>query len=237
MKVIKCDSYNDMSERAAAEVEGLLRERPNAVLGLATGSTPIGMYQALVERHQQNGLSFSEVTTFNLDEYYYISPQDSQSYSYFMWQHLLGRVDINPDRVHIPKGDAEDPEAVCAAYEQAIDDAGGIDLMILGIGNSGHIAFNEPGDQLNSATHRVELAEDTIKANSRFFPRMEDVPKEALSMGMGGILKSRRIILLACGENKRPALKAMLSGKISTWLPASFLNLHPDVTVLTDQDL
>jgi glucosamine-6-phosphate deaminase len=237
MKVIQCKDYDAVSQQAANEVEALLRQRPDAVLGLATGSTPIGLYEALVERHRQNGLDFSRVTTFNLDEYYPISPQNDQSYHFFMWKHLFGSVNIDPQRVHIPKGDAEDPDAACLAYEEALAAAGGIDLQILGIGNNGHIAFNEPAEYLRAATHRAQLTEDTIEANARFFDRPEDVPREAISMGMGSILKARRILLLACGEKKRRAVEEMLSGKITTQLPASFLNLHPDAILITDLEL
>ena len=236
MRVITCKNYEEMSKTAARLVAGQVSLKPNCVLGLATGSTPEGMYTELARMYQNGELDFSSVSTFNLDEYCPIDKENDQSYYYFMNKHLYSKVNLKPENVHIPNGSAKDIETECANYDKMIDSAGGIDLQILGIGSNGHIAFNEPEDELTAGTHRVELTEDTIKANSRFFASEADVPRHALTSGMATIMKSKKIILMISGKNKSEPLKKLLTGKITTSCPATMLNMHADVIVLADED-
>ena len=203
MRVILCDNYEELSSQAAKLVASQLILKPDSTLGLATGSTPIGLYENLVKMNNSRDIDFSQVTTFNLDEYYPIKKDNEQSYYYFMNEHLFSKININMERTHIPNGETEDPEAECKAYERMIADNGGIDLQILGIGQNGHIGFNEPGGYLNSYTHLTGLTENTIEANSRFFDSVDEIPTKALTMGISTILKSRKIILLASGASKK----------------------------------
>ena len=205
-------------------------------LGLATGSTPEGMYDCLVELHKSGKCNFSGVVTFNLDEYYPISPGDPLSYRYYMDKRLFDRVNINKSLTHVPFGLAPDPEFECAEYERQIAGFGGIDLQVLGVGANGHIGFNEPGDELISLTHLAELTPSTIKANSRFFESEDAVPKQAITMGIKTILSARRILALAHGAVKHEAIKKLLEGKITTRWPVTFLNLHSDVTLICDKE-
>ncbi len=232
MRVILCDSYEEISNKAAELVAAQIMLKPDCVLGLATGSSPIGMYKKLTEMN----LDFSEVTTFNLDEYYPISRDNVQSYYYFMNEHLYSKVNLKPENIHIPNGQTDDVEAECSAYDEAIEECGGIDLQILGIGQNGHIGFNEPDDNLNSATHLTGLTESTIEANARFFEKEEDVPKQALTMGMSTILKSRKIVLLVSGKSKHAALAELFDNDINTSVPATMLKVHPDVVVICDKE-
>jgi len=236
MRIITCENYDEMSKAAAKMVAEQISAKPNSVLGLATGSTPEGMYAELARMHQNGELDFSNVTTFNLDEYYPIDRQNDQSYYYFMNKHLYGKVNLKSENVHIPNGGASDVEAECVNYDKKIDDAGGIDLQILGIGGNGHIAFNEPEEELIAGTHVVELTEDTIKANARFFESESDVPRHALTSGMATIMKARQIILMISGKSKTAPLKKLLSGKITTACPATMLNMHANVVVIADKD-
>ncbi len=235
IKVVVCENYDDMSLRTAKLFEAQIKEKPASVLGLATGSTPIGTYQNLIAMHKA-GLDFSRVSTYNLDEYYPLSPDNEQSYRYFMDKQLFDEINIPHESTHIPNGMAEDAERECASYDAAIDEAGGIDLQLLGIGVNGHIGFNEPMEELIAATHLTDLTESTINANARFFATKKDVPTKAITMGVGSILKAKKIILLASGQNKHDALLMLLSGKITTACPATVLNLHPDVILLCDRD-
>ncbi len=235
MKLCVCKNYDEMSRRAAETVSRVVREKPNCILGLATGSTPLGMYRCLVDM-SRNGLDFSEVRTYNLDEYYPIKPTNPQSYRYFMDHNLFGQIGIDPDNTHLLNGEASDPAAECAAYDAAIEADGGIDLQVLGIGGNGHIGFNEPAEGLICETHLTALAESTIEANSRFFQSSAEVPRHALTMGIQSIMRARRIILLASGQNKRDAITGLLNGRITTSLPATLLLLHPDVTVFCDEE-
>ncbi|MEE1012973.1 MAG: glucosamine-6-phosphate deaminase [Clostridia bacterium] len=232
MRVILCDSYEEISQKAAEIVASQIILKPDCVLGLATGSSPIGMYRELT----QMNLDFSQVTTFNLDEYYPISPENAQSYYYFMKEHLYSKVNLKPENIHIPNGETKDVEAECIAYETAIVQKGGIDLQILGIGQNGHIGFNEPDATLNSVTHLTNLTESTIEANSRFFDKAEDVPRQALTMGISTILKSKKIVLLASGESKRDAVSELLDHEIQTSVPATMLKVHPDVVLICDKE-
>lgn len=226
--------YTEMSKLAADAVVGLLESKPAAVLGLATGSTPIGLYEELVQRYH-HGLDFSQVTTFNLDEYYGLASDHPTSYHYYMQQHLFQYLNIPATSINIPNGATPEPAGECRSYEAKIAKVGGIDLQVLGIGTNGHIGFNEPGTPFGNTTSLVNLAPATIEANSRFFERREDVPRQALSMGIRSIMNCRRIVLLANGENKANAIAAAVEGPISETLPASVLQLHPDCTFILDQ--
>ena len=236
MRVITCENYEKMSKVAASMVKAQIVLKPNSVLGLATGSTPEGMYAALAEWHKMHGLDFSEVKTFNLDEYYPIDRENDQSYYYFMDKHLYSKINIKKENAHVPNGNASDVDAECANYDKNIDAAGGIDLQILGIGSNGHVGFNEPGPELTAGTHKVTLTEGTIKDNSRFFASEAEVPKHALTSGMATIMKAKKIVIMVSGKNKAVPLKKLLSGKITTDCPATMLNMHPDVVVIADKD-
>ena len=235
MDRIICKNYDEVSLIGATMLARQIRLDPSSVLGLATGSTPIGMYKKLIELHKRDGLDFSDVTTFNLDEYYPIKKSSDQSYDYFMWDNLFSHINIKRENVFIPNGESEDPNLESARFEQALEDIGGVDIQILGIGVDGHIGFNEAGSELFPDTHLTDLAQSTIQSNARFFATIDEVPKQAITMGIGSIMKARSILLLITGENKAPVTKRLFSGKITTELPASMLLLHPDVTVLLDE--
>ncbi|MEM2936101.1 MAG: glucosamine-6-phosphate deaminase [Candidatus Bathyarchaeia archaeon] len=235
MRVIIVKDYDEMSREAARIIAKQVRTKPNSVLGLATGGTPVGTYKELVRMHREEGLDFSKVTTFNLDEYYGLGPDHPQSYHYYMFENLFNHVNVDPKRVHIPDGLAKDIKAFCQEYEEKIKKAGGIDLQLLGIGRDGHIAFNEPGSSLASRTGIVALAEETIKDNARFFEREEDVPRYALSMGCGTILEAKKLLLLANGAGKADAVAAFIEGPITSQITASILQMHPDATVILDE--
>ena len=204
---------------------------PRLRAGLATGSTPIGLYRCLVEDYEAGALSFKDVTSFNLDEYRGLDPQHDQSYRYFMEHNLFSHVDIDPARTHVPDGACPDAAAACAAYEQSIAEAGGLGLQLLGLGHNGHIGFNEPAPEFPKETHCVELTESTINANSRLFERREDVPTQAITMGIGTIMKAKKILLIA-GPDKAEIVEKACFGKVTPEVPASVLQLHPDVTVI-----
>ena len=235
MKTIICKTYEDISTCAANIVADVIKANPSCVLGLATGSTPVGMYQKLMEMNQNGEIDFSSVTTVNLDEYYPIAPTNDQSYRYFMNENLFNHVNINKANTYVPDGTAADPDEACAAYEALVAKVGPADVQVLGIGQNGHIGFNEPSDALEVATHVTGLTESTIRANARFFASIEDVPTKALTMGIGTILSAKKIIILANGAAKAQAVKKMLEGKLNTSCPASMLNLHPDVTLICDE--
>ena len=235
MKVIICENYEEASLKTADLFTEQIKEKPNSVLGFATGSTPVGAYQILCERCQKGELDFSRVTTFNLDEYYPISPEHDQSYRYFMQKNLFDHVNVLPEKTFVPRGDVSDVEKECARYDCMIRDAGGIDLQILGIGHNGHIAFNEPDEELIAGTHKTALTQRTIEANARFFASEKDVPRYAVTMGVGIIMEAKKIVIVICGKDKHEALSALLSGKITTKSPATMLNMHRDVTVICDK--
>ena len=236
MRVIVCDTYEKMSETGAKLIASQVMLKPDSVLGLATGSTPIGLYENLVKMNKSGEIDFSNVTTFNLDEYYPISPENDQSYHYFMYKHLFDHININTENTHIPNGLTKTPDVECENYENMIEEAGGIDLQLLGIGQNGHIGFNEPDNNLNTSTHVTDLTESTIKANSRFFNDISEVPVKALTMGISTILKSRKIILLASGKNKHAVVKELLTDDINTTVPATMLKVHPDVVLICDRE-
>ena len=236
MKLIVCKDYKAMSDKAADIVAAQITMKPNCVLGLATGSTPVGMYDDLTEMNRAGKLDFSTVKTVNLDEYYPITPDNDQSYRYFMNLHLFDRINIDKANTYVPNGQAEDTVVAGEEYDALIASLGGIDLQVLGIGRNGHIGFNEPDDCLVAGTHCTALTADTINANARFFESEALVPKHAMTMGIATILRSRKIIILINGKEKHNALARMLKGDITTQCPASLLNLHNDVTVICDED-
>lgn len=236
MNIIICNNYEELSKKAADIVAEQIKLKPNSVLGLATGSTPLGLYERLAAMNKSGEISFRNVSSFNLDEYYPISADNDQSYRYFMNKNLFSKIDIKPENTFIPDGEAKNPSRECSAYDRKILEYGGIDLQILGIGQNGHIGFNEPGASLNSDTHLTPLTESTIKANSRFFERTEDVPTHALTMGIASILKSKKIVLLASGKSKRRVVSALLEGGINTSVPATMLKVHSNVTLICDKD-
>ncbi|MFZ5354390.1 MAG: glucosamine-6-phosphate deaminase [Bacillota bacterium] len=235
MRVVVLKDYEELSKKAAIMIASQIILKPDSVLGFATGSTPLGTYRELVKLYRDGNISFSEITTFNLDEYYGLDRENKQSYYYYMKENLFRHVDIDEQRTHIPDGRALDTEAECSQYEESIKRAGGIDLQLLGIGRNGHIGFNEPDVKFEARTHLVNLDEDTIEANSRFFSSPEEVPRKAISMGIKTIMHSRRILLIANGEEKAEVIYDMIKGKITPELPASVLQLHPDVVVMLDK--
>lgn len=236
MRVIICETYDEISKEAAKLVAGQVYLKPDCVIGLATGSTPVGMYNELAKLYKNGEIDFAKVATFNLDEYYPISADNDQSYHYFMQENLFGNINVKPENIHILDGEAENPELECAEFDKKIDAAGGIDLQILGIGRNGHIGFNEPDESLITGTHVTGLTESTIEANARFFARKEDVPTKALTMGIASILKAKTIILLANGKEKHEAVSQLLNDKINTQVPATMLKLHPDVVLICDRE-
>ena len=235
MKIIKAKDYQDMSRKAANIISAQVILKPDCVLGLATGSTPIGMYEKLVERYNKGDLDFGDVTTVNLDEYKGLPKEDEQSYYYFMHSHLFDYVNINPDRTFLPDGMNEDPDAECERYEEVIRSVGGVDRQLLGMGHNGHIGFNEPGEEFAKGTHCVDLQPRTIEANKRFFASAEDVPRQAYSMGIQTIMKAKKILVIVSGEDKAEALKNSLFGPVTPHVPGSILQMHPDVTIVADE--
>jgi glucosamine-6-phosphate deaminase len=236
MLVIVKDSYEEISKEGAQIVADRLRRKPDLVLGLATGSTPVGLYKELIRMHREEGLDFSKVITFNLDEYVGLPPTHDQSYHYFMKENFLTYVNVPEQSIHIPDGMANDIDAFCEWYEERIRKVGGIDVQILGIGGNGHIAFNEPGSSLGSRTRVKTLTEKTRKDNARFFNGMDDVPRYALTMGIGTIMDAKELILLANGAGKADAIKAAVEGPLTGQCPASVIQLHRGAFVLVTQD-
>lgn len=235
MKLYVVEDDQAASRLAAEFLAREIRRRPALVLGLATGGTPLGMYRELVRLHREEGLDFSRVTSFNLDEYVGLSPGHPHSYRTYMQQNLFDHVNILPSRTHVPRGGAPDLTAECDRYEREIAQAGGIDIQVLGIGRNGHIGFNEPGSAIDTTTRVVELAPSTLEANARYFGAVAEVPTRAITMGIRTILGAKRILLLAAGPTKAQALQQMLEGEITPQLPASLLRRHPDVTVIADR--
>ncbi len=237
MKVIIEKDYQAISKVAGKIVVDAVKENPNLVLGLATGSTPIGLYKEMIRAHKEEGLDYSNVKTFNLDEYVGLSHDHISSYGYYMNEELFNHINVKKENINIPDGEAEDLDKHCKDYGKLIASTGGIDIQILGVGENGHIAFNEPGEEVHAYTHVANLTPNTIEVNSRFFNSVEEVPTTALSMGIGEILKAKKIILLANGPKKTPVIKKLLStNMVSANFPVSFLLLHPDVTVIVDEE-
>ncbi len=236
MKIYVMEDYQKLSAKAAQIVSSQVTLKNNTVLGLATGSTPEGMYQKLIEMYDAGSIDFSEVTTFNLDEYLGLDPDHPQSYHYYMHHKFFNYVNIPSQNIHIPPGQENNTAETCRNYEQKIFNAGGIDLQILGIGVNGHIGFNEPAKYLNTQTHVVNLSAETISANSRFFSKGSEVPRQAITMGMGSIMLAQKVILLASGKSKAEAIKETVNGKITTEVPASFLQLHHEFILIADKE-
>lgn len=234
MKVIIAKDYEELSRKAAEIMINVVKENPSAVLGLATGSTPIGLYKAMIEDHVKNGTSYKNVKTVNLDEYVGLPADNDQSYRYFMRDNLLDHIDVDLSNTNIENGVAKDLDAECARYN-ALLHALPRDIQLLGIGANGHIAFNEPGTPFDSETHVVDLTENTIQMNSRFFADEKDVPRRALTMGPKNIMDAKKILILAVGANKADAVKRMLNGPVDPSLPASILQKHPDCTLIADE--
>ena len=235
MKIYEAKDYKDMSRKAANIISAQVIMKPNCVLGLATGSTPIGTYDQLVEWYNKGDLDFSEVTTVNLDEYKGLPRTNDQSYYYFMHQHLFDRVNIDPERTNVPNGMEPDAEKECGRYEELIRSLGGVDLQLLGLGHNGHIGFNEPGEAFEKETHCVDLTESTIEANKRFFASADDVPKQAYTMGIKTIMQAKKILIVVNGENKADIVERAFFGPVTPEVPASILQLHNDVTLVGDE--
>ena len=231
MRIYRVKNYDAMSRQAANIISAQIILKPDSVLGLATGSTPIGAYQQLIDRYRMGDLDFSGIRSVNLDEYLGLSADDPRSYACFMRKNLFDAINIKPENTFIPDGCATDPTEECARYNQLIRALGGIDLQLLGIGHNGHIGFNEPTDNFPATVHTVQLTESTINANSRLFERREDVPTQAITMGIGTIMKAKKILLIA-GPDKAEIVEKACFGKVTPEVPASVLQLHPDVTVI-----
>lgn len=235
MKVIVVKDYAEMSKVAADVIAEGIRSNPKIVLGLATGGTPVGLYQELIKMNKEGSLDFSEVTTVNLDEYVGLPADHHQSYRYFMNDKLLNHINIDKKNTFVPNGLATDANEEGRNYDMKIDELGGIDIQLLGIGNNGHIAFNEPDEYLVAGTHMTSLTESTIEANSRFFDSAKEVPTTAITMGLGQIMKSKKILFIASGEEKAEVVKGVVSGKITTSNPATMIQMHRDVTLVIDE--
>ncbi len=235
MNVIITDNYEQMSKKAAEIVIDLVKKNPKAVLGFATGSSPIGLYQNLIKDHKENGTSYKDTYTVNLDEYVGLSAQHDQSYAYFMRTNLFDHIDVDPKNTNLPSGVAPNAQAECDRYN-ALLATHQQDVQILGLGSNGHIGFNEPNTPFDSVTHLVKLTENTIKDNSRLFQSIDEVPKTALSMGIKNIMNAKSIVMVVSGKNKAEAVKGMVKGEITPKLPASVLQLHPFVTIVCDKD-
>lgn len=232
MNFIKVKTYEELSQKGAAMIAALVVHQPKAVLGLATGSSPVGIYKNLAAWNRAGYVDFSEVTSVNLDEYLGLKGDHPQSYRYFMQENLFNHVNIRPEATHVPNGCAEDYAKECESYDALVESLGGTDLQLLGIGLDGHIGFNEPADHFEKATHVVDLHPSTIEANARFFNSADEVPKQAVTMGMKSIMSAKKILLIANGPAKKEVLEKAFFGPITPMLPASLLQLHPDVTVI-----
>lgn len=236
MKIIRAKDYQDLSRKAANIISAQVIMKPDCVLGLATGSSPIGTYQQLVDWYHKGDVDFSGVKSVNLDEYRGLPKSDPQSYDYFMHEHFFDHVNIKPENINLPNGEAPDPDAECARYDKVIESLGGVDLQLLGCGRNGHIGFNEPGDCFAKGTHCVDLAESTIEANKRFFDSIDDVPRQAFSMGIQTIMRARKILIIISGKDKAEAVAKGFFGPITPQVPASILQLHPDVVAVVDEE-
>jgi glucosamine-6-phosphate deaminase len=236
LKIIRAAHYEDLSHKAAQLMIEKIRSNPEMTLGLATGSTPKGVYAELIKDHLENGTSYEKITTINLDEYIGLPSSDPNSYRYFMNSELFNHLNIPLENTNLPNGTADDINQECLRYEQLIKDLVDIDLQLLGIGQNGHIGFNEPGTSFKSRTHVVKLAESTRKANARFFESIDEVPAHAITMGIASILDSREIVLLASGSAKAEAIRRLVNGEPDEQFPASALKLHPNVTIIADEE-
>ncbi|NFG61092.1 glucosamine-6-phosphate deaminase [Clostridium sp. CMCC3677] len=236
MKILVCENYDKLSEKAAQIIMSQITLKSNSILGLATGSTPIGMYRKLIEMYENKMIDFSEVKTFNLDEYQNLPIDNNQSYHYFMDENLFNYINVKRENIHIPNGMAIDIEKECIEYDDLIKNTGGIDIQVLGIGNNAHIGFNEPTVSFEKKTYVVELEESTRIANARFFNSLDEVPSKAITMGIGSIFESKKIMLLATGGNKAKAIYDTVYGKVTPEVPASILQFHDDVVIILDKE-
>lgn len=236
VEIVIVKDYNEMSKKAAKIVTTQINGKPNSVLGFATGDTPRGMYEELIKLYNNGNVDFADIKAFNLDEYYGLEKENPQSYHYYMMENLFRHVNIKNENIHIPEGMAESIEIECEEYENKIKKVGGIDLQVLGIGRNGHIGFNEPDLKFEARTHFVKLDDDTIKANSRFFSSIQEMPTKAISMGIKTIMQAKKIILLASGKEKRDAIFKAVRGETTPEVPASVLQLHPNVIVIVDEE-
>lgn len=236
MKLIEATNYKSMSRKAANIISAQVILQPRSILGLATGSTPLGIYRQLIEWYNKGDIDFAEIQTVNLDEYCNLSPENSQSYHYYMRTNFFDHINVKKENIHVPNGMAEDVDAECENYDKLISSLGGIDLQLLGLGNTGHIGFNEPNESFDKMTHRVALKQKTISDNSRFFSSIDEVPKFAVTMGIKAIMQARKILLVVNGAKKAEILEKVLFGPITPAIPASILQLHPNVTVIADAD-
>ncbi len=235
MQIYRAKDYEDMSKKAANIIASQVVLKPDCVLGLATGSTPIGAYKNLVEKYEQGDLDFSQVTTVNLDEYKGLPRENDQSYYYFMHDNLFDHVNVKPENTHLPDGTKEDSDEECARYEELIRTLGGQDLQLLGLGHNGHIGFNEPDAIFEKATHCVDLQESTIEANKRFFASSDDVPRQAYTMGIGTIMQAKKILVVVSGEDKADTVAKAFFGPVTPEVPASILQFHKDVILVADE--
>lgn len=235
MRIYKAKDYDEMSRKAANIISAQVIMKPDCVLGLATGSSPIGTYKQLIEWYQKGDLDFSAVTSINLDEYKGLTKDNDQSYAYFMYGNLFKHINIDMNRTNLPNGMAEDADAECARYDQVIDNAGGIDLQLLGLGHNGHIGFNEPDSVFPKQTHLVTLTESTIQANSRLFDNIDDVPRYAFTMGIQTIMQAKKIVVVVSGEDKAAIVAKAFFGPVTPQVPASILQLHSDVSIVGDE--
>ena len=235
MKIIRAKDYNDMSRKAATIISAQVILKPDSVLGLATGSSPVGTYDQLVEWHHKGDVDFSEVTTVNLDEYYGMAADNEQSYHYYMHSHFFDHVNVDPAHINLPDGTELDAERECARYDALLESLGDVDLQLLGIGRNGHIGFNEPGDRYAKGTHCVDLAPSTIEANKRFFASADEVPRRAYSMGIHTIMTAKKVLVVASGEDKAWAVRASCFGPVTPQVPGSILQLHNDAIIIADE--
>lgn len=236
MNIIRAKDYEDMSRKAAEIIADQVAHKADAVLGLATGGTPVGTYKRLVEIYKEGKLDMSGIKTVNLDEYVGISPDNSQSYRFFMNDNFFDHVNVKKENTHVPDGEDPDAEKVCSAYDALIESLGGIELQLLGMGPNGHIGFNEPDDHFTVGTHKVALAESTIKANTRFFDREEDVPRFAYTMGIGTIMSAKRTLMVVSGASKADIVRKAFFEEVTPMVPASILRFHQDFTLVADED-
>ena len=235
MKIYSAQDYQSMSRKAANILSAHVILKPDSVLGLATGSTPIGMYKQLIEWYNKGDIDFSQVHTVNLDEYLGLAPTHDQSYRYFMQTNLFDHVNVPPENTNVPNGLAPDPEAECARYNQVIADLGGIDVQVLGMGHNGHIGFNEPEEAFELETHVVDLTDNTIDANARFFASRDEVPRQAITMGIKSIMQARHILVVVSGTDKAEIVKKAFFGPVTPKVPASILQMHPHVSLVADE--
>ena len=235
MKIYRAENYDAMSRQAANILSAQVILKPDSVLGLATGSTPVGMYRQLVNWYEKGDIDFSQVHTVNLDEYLGLAPDHDQSYRYFMQQNLFDHINVRPENTNVPNGLASDPEAECRRYNEVIAGLGGIDLQVLGMGHNGHIGFNEPEEAFELETHVVDLTENTIQANARFFASKDEVPRRAITMGIKAIMQARHILVVVSGEDKAEIVRRAFAGPVTPLVPASILQMHPHLSLVGDE--